>query len=65
MLLLFSHRLHHLVLCQLVLALLLVLLSLELLLLMLLLLLNGYLWVLKQLQHVVVGHRVAWFPLMK
>lgn len=64
MLFLLSHRLHHLVLGQLVLALLLlVLLSLELLLL--LLIMNGYRWILKQLQHVVVGNRVTWLPRMQ
>ena len=61
MLLLFSHRLHQLILGQLVLTLLL-LLSLELLLL--LLILNGYRWILKQLQHIVVGNRVTWLPRM-
>jgi hypothetical protein len=62
MLLLFSHRLHQLILGQLVLTLLLLLLSLELLLL--LLILNGYRWILKQLQHIVVGNRVTWLPRM-
>ena len=63
MLLLLSHRLHHLVLGQLVLTLLqlLLLLSLELL----LLILNGYLWILEQLQHIVIGHRVTRLSLMK
>ena len=61
MLLLFSHRLHQLILGQLVLTLLLLLLSLELL---LLLILNGYRWILKQLQHIVVGNRVTWLPRM-
>jgi hypothetical protein len=63
MLLLLSHRLHHLVLGQLVLALLqlLLLLSLELL----LLILNGYLWILEKLQHIVIGHRVTWLSLMQ
>jgi hypothetical protein len=62
MLLLFSHRLHQLILGQLVLTLLLLLLSLELLLL--LLILSGYRWILKQLQHIVVGNRVTWLPSM-
>lgn len=61
MLFLLSHRLHHLVLGQLVLTLLLLLLlSLELL----LLILHGYLWILKQLQHIVIGHRVTWLSLV-
>ena len=64
MLFLLSHRLHHLVLGQLVLTLLLqllLLLNLELL----LLILNGYLWILKKLQHIVIGHRVTWLSLMQ
>ena len=66
MLLLFSHRLHQLILGQLVLTLLLLLLLLllRLELLLLLLILNGYRWILKQLQHIVVGNRVTWLPRM-